>query len=364
MNEHAAITSYLLAHHWHETAVTEAASAWTKGEALVVVPYSIERNTLTWQQVLVGLSSVEHEPVWSLGQEIGSVVAAIPVPEAQSTRIELDLHLDGPGVRNHETDAHLLGQFLTHVAEAVNELVKDTFGLKRHFRNLQIVGSAHQGSVQVRFREPESGVEEQDSLVDVNSVSPEAQALVNFVQILGAADRAAQRPVDSLLDAHLRLDPGARRALGQVADVVLKAGWNANGYLIRPDDNPVPVSLTLAGANRLSRAAQDSTEHVTTVSMLGHVDGWTWSTAEMRFIADDGEAIRAAVLLGQQHAVAHLGAEPDARAEAKFQVLERHGPKGQIVRRQHVLLDITPLSTLPSQQPDAELVTSAGMARV
>jgi len=338
MNGYVALTSYLLSHQWREVAILESASTWTKGNALVVVPYAIEPDTLAWEQALVGVACVTHEPLWSLERAISEASVNVPSPGAPTPRVELDLHLFGPSVHHNETDAYLLGQFLTGVADTVNELVMNAFGRNRVFRHLQTAGSGQPDSVQVRFREPELLVEEV-SLVDSTSASPLGHGIFNLVQIMGAAERAAQQPAQSMLNAHLTPAPSARRALGKLADVVLQAGWNVHGHLMRPGEDPTPISWSLAGAYRLSRATQDSAQRVKTISACGHVDAWTWPTAEIRFLTDDGHPIRAAVPLAQQPYVEHL--EAGVRVAARFGVLEHRGPKGDLIGQEHVLIDIT-----------------------
>jgi hypothetical protein len=339
---HAAATSYLLTQRWQETTITEQASVWTKRNGLVVVPYGLEKGTLGWSQLLAGIASVDKTTVEELTGVILPAQAEL-VPDQSGSRVELDLHLTGPGVRDHETDAYLLGRFLAAASDSVNELIKDQLHFKKHRRGLQVVGGVGAGSVRVQLREPELKKPGQDGLpMEAQVESPEAQALRNLVQILTVADKAAQKPVESLLDAHLQLDLGARRALGQIAGVIVRADWSASGFLLQPLKEPVVVALSLAGANRLRVATQEYKYQTKAVTAHGKVDGWVWSEAELHFLTDDGTRIKAAVPLGLQRDVAHLVAEPDVRATARFQVVERHAPKGARVPLQYGLLEITP----------------------
>ncbi len=342
---YAAATSYLLSHGWVEHAITPAASSWTKRGAMTIVPYELEPGTLGWKQFLLGIASAEAKNPADVERAILTQTSTV-VPRPTSDRTELDLHLSGPGVREHETDAWRFGQFVSAVADAVNELVKDSVHLGRHLRELQILGGATEGSVRVQLREPEQTIDLQDPLFITFGEAPEARALRTLCQIFNSANEAAQKPVDSILEAHVRLDLGARRALSRLARIMSQASWNANGHLLSRSDQPIVVELSLAGAHRLRLATQDTEERVEVRTYHGILDGWAWSDGEMRLLADSGVMIRAAVPADQQLRVAGLIAEPDQRVTASFQVLERLGPKGSRSTIQHALVSITVESKL------------------
>ncbi len=343
INAYTAATSYLLSHGWAEEALTDRAGSWTKRDALTIVPFTLEPGSLSWTQFLEGVAGVQRVPLRELEREIlGSMAEVSPGPTTD--RVELDLHLSGPGVRKHETEARRFGLFVAATAEAVNELIKDARHVARHPNRLQVVGGPAEGSVRIQFREPEPVVDE--PLFDYPSATVEGQALHRLAQIFNAADQAAARPIDSLLDAQVNLDPGARRALARVARLMSAGGWNADGFLTRPDDEPVAVGLSLAGAHRLRISTEDAEEKIATRTYHGLMDGWTWSLGEMRLNTDDGRGVRAAVPAALQIAVATLNSTPDQRVTATFQVFERVGPKGT-ESAQHALISVTPDDRLP-----------------
>lgn len=334
-------TSFLLSRGWEEKIVTDGAASWTKRGAFSVVPLDLEVGTLGWQQFLRGVAAVERSAPSAVAEDVLRLARDPEPPEfVNDGRTQLDLHLDGPGVRNHETDAWRFGQFVTAAADAVNELIKDSVHIERHSKRLQIVGGATEGSVRLLLREPVLDLEEQAALVEPIGESPEARALRTMTQIFNSANQAAQSPVDSILDAHVRLDPGARRALLRLAKIMGSAAWDARGYLLTPGQDPIPVELSLAGAHRLRIATQDSEEKIIEQTYHGKLDAWAWSDGEMKLLKDDGHAIRAAVPAALQLNVARLIADPDQRVTATFQVLERRGPKGTVFAAQHALISI------------------------
>lgn len=343
INAYSAATSYLLSHGWDEEAITERAGSWTKRDALTIVPFTLEPGSLSWAQFLEGVAGVQRITIADLEREIlGARAQATPGPTTD--RIELDLHLSGPGVRTHETEARRFGLFVAATADVVTELIKDAYHLARHPNRLQVVGGPGEGSVRIQFREPVPVVDE--PLFDYPSATVEGQALHRLAQIFNTADQAAARPTDSLLDAQVILDPGARRALARVARLMSGGGWSADGFLTRPNDRPLAVGLSLAGAHRLRLSTEDAEEKIRTITHHGLMDGWTWSLGEMRFNTDAGKSVRAAVPAGLQLTVAALNSNPDQRVTASFQVLERVGPKGT-ESTQHALISITPDALLP-----------------
>lgn len=313
-----------------------------RGMALTVVPFDLEVNTLGWNQFLLGVASAERStPKLIEAAILGLEWSDPPIEPRLSNRTELDLHLTGIGVREHETDAWRYGQFVTASANAVNELIKDSVNIVRHTKRLQIVGGATEGSVRLQLREPPIDISEQEPMIESIGESPESRALRTLAQIFNSANQAAQRPIDSILDAHVRLDPGARKALLRLARIMSQAAWDAHGFLLVPDEEAVRVELSLAGAHRLRLATEDSDERVVTRTYHGKIDGWAWSDGEMRLLTDDGPSIRAAVPADQQLKVARLIADPDTRVTATFQILERIGPKGSRSTVQHALISIT-----------------------
>lgn len=334
-------TSFLLSRGWEEKVVAEGAASWTRRGAFTVVPMDLEVGTLGWQQFLLGIAAAEKSTPSAIADAVMGLSREPKAPGADvAGRTQLDLHLDGPGVRDHETDAWRFGQFVTAAADAVNELIKDSVHIERHSKRLQIVGGATEGSVRLLLREPVLDVDNQAALIAPIGESPEARALRTMAQIFNSANQAAQSPVDSILDAHVRLDPGARKALLRLAKIMGSAAWDAQGHLLMPGQDPVPVELSLAGAHRLRIATQDSEEKIVEQTYHGKLDAWAWSDGEMKLLKDDGHTIRAAVPAALQLSVARLIGDPDQRVTATFQVLERRGPKGTVFAAQHALISI------------------------
>lgn len=363
-NPYSAATSYLLSRGWAEYAITDRASSWTKRDALAVATFTMAPGSLSWRQFLLGVAHIEKTTPTELERAILEPASLVALPLPSSDRVELDLHLTGPGVRGHETEARRFGLFVSATADAVNELIKDSAHLERHPSRLQVVGGPVEGSVRVQFREPEPLADE--PLFDMPGATPEGKAMHRLAQIFNSADQAADRPIDSILDAQVSLDPGARRALARVARLMGHGGWNAHGFLTRPEGEPLAVGLSMAGAHRLQLATEEAEEKVQTRTYHGLMDSWTWSLGEMRLTTDEGRSVRAAVPALLQLRVAALNSEPDQRVTATFQVIERIGPKGNREAAQHALVSITAELRLVEvdQGPDIERVALEDRAQL
>lgn len=341
---YAALTSLMLDDGWTQIDRGERGVLLGKGKARTPVPYELGTGTSTWRNLLVAVAQVEDEPFEQVRSRVDRFLAGMPAIPDSSERAELDLHLEGPGVRHHETAAYDYGRFVATLAETVKELVKDATGLGRYNRDLQIVGGAQAGSVAVVFREPgEQQLEGQSPLPGQEAtVTFERSALLSLSQIMNASEQAASTPSDSTLDAHLNLGPSARKSIASLASIMYRAGWIARGHLVAPGLEVVPVVLSLAGALRLQRSASDVQQRVTSVTVQGQLDGWLWSTATMHFITTDGESIRAGVPMVLQTQVARLIVDQKERgATATFEMLERQAPNGGAVSRTYALASIT-----------------------
>ena len=170
----------------------------------------------------------------------------------------------------------------------------------------------------------------------------ERRALLVLTQILNASEEAASHPTDSTLDAQLNLAATTRRSLAHLATIMYKAGWITRGHLVAPNFEPVPVVLSMPGAQRLRLSASDVTHRVRTEVMHGELDGWLWSTATMQFIPDKHAPIRAAVPLGLQSDVARLNSQQERNATVTLEVLERQAPNGGAVSRTFALSSLSP----------------------
>jgi hypothetical protein len=353
----SAVTSLLLEEGWHQVDEGPRGMLWAKGEALSPIPYGLRLGSRAWRSLLTAIADVEGERVEDIAIRIDRFLRSMPDAPKQADRNQLDLHLDGPGVRNdHETSAYHYGRFVATLAETVKELVKDTSGVWRHKRDLQIVGGADAGSVTILIREPSGDVGKgPDPLPDLPKFEPpERTAMLMLSQILNAAEEAASTPGKSTLDAQLHLGPTARRSIARLAGIMYNAGWITSGYLVGGSgQSPLPIALSLAGSLRLQRSATDDKDRVISETHHGVLDGWLWSTATMQLITDQGRTLRAAVPMVLQSQVADLISTPDQRVTATFQVFERLAPTGDAQTRTYALSVLEPDPPLPVERDDS-----------
>ena len=139
----AALTSLLLDEGWKQISQGDRGVLLGKGVARTPVPYALEADSQVWRNLLVAVAQVENESTDALGARVRRFLDKMPAPPEVTSRAELDLHLEGPMVRAHETAAYDYGRFVSSLADAVKELVKDALGLERHNRELQIVWWSH-----------------------------------------------------------------------------------------------------------------------------------------------------------------------------------------------------------------------------
>lgn len=328
---------------WKQVAEDAKGQLWAKGQAQTSFSVNMMRPGVAWSNFLVGLSSVEGRTPADLERLVAaekkSRASRKKSSKLATTRAELDLHILPPDGDEHETDAWNYGGFVRATADAVNELVKNYFGVKRHRRNLQVFAGATQGSVRVQLREPHEIPNADEPLFADGNEPPERKGLIILAQLLNTAEEASKRPQDSTLDGQLQVGVNARRALVRLAGTAAESGWTMKGELLLPNTEPLAVRLTPAGAHRLQWAAREAQESTTTETKRGTLDGWLWGEAEMHLKTETG-IIRAAVPLAHQEQVAQLNTDPTRQVTAVFSVLERLASDGSLLSRARVLISI------------------------
>ena len=275
-----------------------------------------------------GDSAADRLARMSLGMSASNRPDLAPTLAAleSSHRTELDLHLEGAGVRGHETSAESFGVFVTRTARAVKEVVKSRTNRMRYSANLQVLGPAL-GSVRVVFRSPlpleQTG--EREGLSGVESDTVEGAALTTVVSLMALAESAG--PADEKLDESLRqLHGAARSAIRLMAQSVVDGKWAISGQLKREDGRLRDVSLSEAAAQRLVVAAHVTEDEISPGhAMTGVVDGWVWSNSKMTFLPEPSGSVTAKVPVELQQEVAHL-IDNQNRARAVFTIVTTYPP--------------------------------------
>lgn len=322
-----AVVNYLLAQGWKRMGVGSVGELWGHGDALTAVPKNLEAGSTAWERLLLGVARAEQMPVTDVTNSIdyymelqGSAPKVRP-RSGSSGRVELDVHLDGPTVRNHETGAYDFGQYVMRSAEAVKELVKSARGARRQSRSLLVAGGPMAGSVRVVLREPDRS--EPHSLLPGAPETVEGQALVLLSAIFGTANRLGNDQDTSVLRSHLApLHLPARHALARLAETQMHAGWMMNG-VIRRGSEESEFSMGLIEARTVSEVAREALHQTATETVSGTLDGWVWSSSQLSLITDDRRVIRVSVPMPLQTVVAELNAERDTRVVTRLNVYRR-----------------------------------------
>lgn len=323
------VLDYLTAHGWRQEDRGPAGDLWTRGEAVTVVPRTLEAGTSPWARLAVALAQAENESPddvlveWRNRLMQSFEVRSAPGPRSRAVpgRVELEVHLDGVTVRDHETGAYDFGRFVMRTADSVKELVKAARGYKHHSRNLVVAGGVAQGSVRVTFREPDWA--DSTALITEAPETVEGQALVFLAGVFGAANEAADEPDADALRGHLvTLDARARHSVARVAEALLDGGWVLSGT-IRRGSEEAPVELGPHAAHVLSLVSREGYEEERTEPIAGTLDGWVWSASEMTLITDDRGTIHVSVPMELQARVGELHAEAQTRVTTRMRVLTR-----------------------------------------
>lgn len=322
------------------------------------VPSSSELLTNAW-------ASTSGESMLARLTRMSLEVSAAGRPELADTlrvlktgrRTELDLHLEGAGVRQHETDAHDFGRFVTRTAVAVKEVIKSKTGRQAFPTNLQVLAPS-MGSVRVVFRSPPPVTDgsDDDKLANTDPDSVEGDALQTVVQLISMAEQS-DADVSNLEGSLHRLNGGARTAIRLMAQAVVDGKWSIAGELRRGTGAVAGVVLSEGGAQRLAVAANVTEDDVSlNNAMIGVVDGWTWSDSQMAFIANGGDSFKAVVPEELRATVAHL-VDNQNPARGVFTIYTQYPPGDELsVRRSYELTGIEEIAQVSlDDTPDPPL---------
>ena len=253
-----------------------------------------------------------------------------------SPQAVMDLVLTGAGVSAHETSARYLGRLMTGLSSATKEVGKSLAGLQRLPERL-IVAAPTPGSVRLQFRAPE--VRRTQDVMTEDTESIESLAMRQVVALVIQAESGGEQLPASMS----QLKGAARQSVKAVASTVLKGDWDLSGRLDSPTQGVVEFALSRQGASRLMEAAGQVAAEVSESTLAGVVDGWTWSTATMRFLPNDGAPISVVVPPEHQASTATYNADHGRIVRVKLQVVTTY-PAGDVVsaRRAYSLLGLTP----------------------
>ncbi len=323
------VTDYLIATGWRHKAEGPSGELWGRGLVETVLPRRIDVNSPPWNRIAQTLAACDREPVedvldkWALALEQKAAIESESPLRLRETpgRVEMDIHLTGPTVRENETRAYEFGAFVMRASDSVKELVKSARGTRHHARNLLVVGGPLPGSVRVVLREPDYS--DPAALLTDAPETVEGVALVYLAGVFTAANEAVSSPDTEQLRAQLApLTVQARLGVARLADTVHDAGWIVEGT-IRRGTQEAPLHLALAGADLLSRASREGVESEDPVTVVGTLDGWIWSRSELTMQSESRGQIRVSVPMSLQAQVGELHATPDTRVLAEVAMFRR-----------------------------------------
>ena len=253
-------------------------------------------------------------------------------------QVELDLHLEGVGIDNHQANALDFADLVRGIADSVKEITKVSLGRQR-LRDSLLILAPQPGSVRMVLRAaPASAV--QPKTAEKEPLSADSESLATVATLLMRAEQESVAPDSTVLDGlTAQLPAAARKGILRAAKVIKDSGWDVSGVLRRPDEDPMPVLISGAGAVKLIASLSESEQVIESQSRYGFVDGQRKSTSAMWFSPEKGRAFEAAVVDRELlKKVAELSARIDALTKAVFTVTTKY-PAGDnsSPRRSYVL---------------------------
>ena len=240
---------------------------------------------------------------------------------------EVDLHLSGPGVKGHATNAHYFSQFVSGISEAVKETAKSRVGKGRYSEDLLIEGLGP-GSVRVVLRAPSPPAPNDggEPIDGVSASTVDSEALRSIVAILTHA--SSEDEESPLVAELLDLPAKARRGLKRATKTTNEAGWDIKGSIRQRNIGSENVVLTPEGAFRLRQGLDAQVESRTEETVVGNIDGFRRSLSTLYFEPEGSTRIIQAAVLDSEIAatITDLFSEPDLMVEVVFEVVETFLP--------------------------------------
>lgn len=258
--------------------------------------------------------------------------------EAGPEQAEVDLHLGGPGVEGHTTNAKLFAELVSGISQAVKETAKHRAGKGRYSEGIVIEG-ATPGSVRLVLRAPKPRIDSgQTADAATSASSVDSDALRSVAAILTHA--SDPDPNSPLLAEIADLPLKAREGLKRIAATSKKAGWTIDGTLRQRRLGRSPIAFTSDGAARLVREIDARVERRETITVTGTIDGFRRSLGTLYFAPEQGSIFQAAVIDEDvANRVTELFARPDLIVEAEFDVVESQLPGSAAGSRKSRVLD-------------------------
>ncbi|WP_402842783.1 hypothetical protein [Microbacterium sp. GXS0129] len=261
---------------------------------------------------------------------------------------ELELHLNGETVHQHEANAESFAQLVRGIADATKEVAKHIIGHKRRASTLRILAPTP-GSVRVVLKAATPQEAAGRTAQNTRTPSVDSTSLDTVAVLLSRAQGEGAKPDDDVLSGlAANLPQKAHAGLRRAAKAIDAQDWDIDGEL-RSTHGFQHVHVGPLGARALLRVLDEHQESSTSTTLSGAIDGTRRSIGALWFAPDGQVAIEAAVPSPDlmEQAVQHDAANQRVRAE--FDVLTIVGKGANPRRRQvYTLRSIEPLPDAPT----------------
>lgn len=263
---------------------------------------------------------------------------------------ELDLHLGGSNVVQHQVPGDRLGAFIRSLSQSINESAdehrKRAKADERASRSRGekarkvpaprpvCVAGIEVGSLRVKFQEP---LRQEPDNADVLSISVpreshEAVAMRDVSRVFANAS-----DMNDLRESLQVLPFDALGPLARASGIAVEDQWSIEGALRKRGWGVLPLAVDVGDLERIHRATLPTEGDARTHRQLGRIDGWIWSSGLMRFKpSGKGEAIDIHVAdPGLQRQCGQLNAGRDRAVRVAYIELWRPSKKdaARLVRR-------------------------------
>ena len=255
---------------------------------------------------------------------------------------KLELHIEGGDIVGHTTSAEPFARLIRTLDQAVKDLTKSIFGMPRLSSSLRITPAL--GSVVLVVEPPSDGnLDYKRQVASEPAERAETAGLRRLVSLMAVASEDDD-PTSSEINASLHdLNGSARASLASFAKAAADARYDLSGSWRDSQNGVAEIKLSPTAAQRLQRAARETTDRVDHETITGMVDGWEWSSSRVKFIPTKGRGFRASVPERLAPIVARMVAAPEQEVVALFAVHTSIVPgSSQATRRGYSLESIRP----------------------
>lgn len=261
---------------------------------------------------------------------------------------ELDLHLDGATVHNHEANAESFASLVRGLADATKEVAKHILGRQRRASTLRVLAPSP-GSVRVVLKAAPPEEAPGTTAQNTRTPSVDSTSLDTVAVLLSRAQHEGASLTDDVLSGLAAdLPQKAHAGLKRVARAIDEQNWDIAGEL-RSQHGFQLLHVGPLGAKALLRVLDERQESSDVARLDGVIDGQRRSVGALWFTPDGAAAIEAAVPSPElmEQVVQHDAA--NARVRAVFDVVTIVGKGANARRRQvYTLRSIEPWPEAPT----------------